>query len=104
MKGLNAGGFMGMLWMCWVQEYSEESSEEPDVDLENQYYNSKALKEENPERAIDNFRRVSPSPSRSRPGLNSWLAQKATFTVAAHYAKYGACLAHPCLVRGLLMY
>ncbi|CAG2118000.1 unnamed protein product, partial [Medioppia subpectinata] len=26
-------------------EYSEDSNSEPDVDLENQYYNSKALKE-----------------------------------------------------------
>ena len=25
-------------------EYSEESNSEPDVDLENQYYNSKSLK------------------------------------------------------------
>ena len=26
-------------------EYSEDSNSEPDVDLENQYYNSKSLKE-----------------------------------------------------------
>ena len=30
-------------------DYSEDSNSEPDVDLENQYYNSKALKEENPQ-------------------------------------------------------
>ena len=29
-------------------EYSEDSNSEPDVDLENQYYNSKSLKENNP--------------------------------------------------------
>jgi len=39
-------------------EYSEDSNSEPDVDLENQYYNSKALKEENPKAALDSFQRV----------------------------------------------
>jgi COP9 signalosome complex subunit 2 len=39
-------------------EYSEDSNSEPDVDLENQYYNSKALKEENPAAALDSFQRV----------------------------------------------
>ncbi|GIY83716.1 hypothetical protein CEXT_754941, partial [Caerostris extrusa] len=29
-------------------EYSEDSNSEPDVDLENQYYNSKSLKEDDP--------------------------------------------------------
>ncbi|KAJ6219660.1 hypothetical protein RDWZM_005472 [Blomia tropicalis] len=38
-------------------EYSEDSNSEPDVDLENQYYNSKALKE-NPERALESFQKV----------------------------------------------
>ena len=31
---------------------------EPDVDLENQYYNSKALKEKEPKAALDSFQRV----------------------------------------------
>ena len=31
---------------------------EPDVDLENQYYNSKALKEKEPAAALDSFQRV----------------------------------------------
>ena len=38
--------------------YSSESGSEPDVDLENQYYNSKALKEDNPNGALDSFKRV----------------------------------------------
>ncbi|XP_003382930.1 PREDICTED: COP9 signalosome complex subunit 2-like [Amphimedon queenslandica] len=38
-------------------EYSE-SEEEPDVDLENQYYNSKALKEDEPEAALSSFAQV----------------------------------------------
>jgi len=39
-------------------EYSEDSNSEPDVDLENQYYNSKALKEKEPAAALDSFQRV----------------------------------------------
>lgn len=40
------------------QEYSEDSNSEPDVDLENQYYNSKALKEDDPRKALESFQRV----------------------------------------------
>ena len=39
-------------------EYSEDSNSEPDVDLENQYYNSKSLKEHNPKGALESFQRV----------------------------------------------
>ncbi|XP_053674826.1 COP9 signalosome complex subunit 2 [Anopheles nili] len=39
-------------------EYSEDSNSEPDVDLENQYYNSKALKEEAPQDALKSFQKV----------------------------------------------
>ena len=39
-------------------EYSEDSNSEPDVDLENAYYNSKALKEESPSSALESFQRV----------------------------------------------
>lgn len=39
-------------------EYSEESNSEPDVDLENQYYNSKALKEDDPRKALESFHTV----------------------------------------------
>ncbi|EDO47654.1 predicted protein [Nematostella vectensis] len=39
-------------------EYSEDSTSEPDVDLENQYYNSKALKEDDPKGALQNFQKV----------------------------------------------
>ncbi|XP_078572983.1 COP9 signalosome complex subunit 2 isoform X1 [Branchiostoma floridae x Branchiostoma japonicum] len=38
--------------------YSEDSGSEPDVDLENQYYNSKALKEEDPKAALESFQKV----------------------------------------------
>ncbi|XP_070505126.1 COP9 signalosome complex subunit 2 isoform X1 [Chironomus tepperi] len=39
-------------------EYSEDSNSEPDVDLENQYYNSKALKEDSPKEALLSFQKV----------------------------------------------
>ena len=39
-------------------EYDEDSNSEPDVDLENQYYNSKALKEDDPEAALVSFQKV----------------------------------------------
>lgn len=39
-------------------EYSEDSNSEPDVDLENQYYNSKALKEDDPRQALASFQKV----------------------------------------------
>jgi COP9 signalosome complex subunit 2 len=38
--------------------YSTDSESEPDVDLENQYYNSKALKEDDPKAAMENFGKV----------------------------------------------
>lgn len=41
-----------------LQEYSEDSNSEPDVDLENQYYNSKALKEDEPQAALLSFQKV----------------------------------------------
>lgn len=40
------------------KEYSEDSNSEPDVDLENQYYNSKALKEDEPLAALQSFQKV----------------------------------------------
>ncbi|XP_076265135.1 COP9 signalosome complex subunit 2-like [Rhynchophorus ferrugineus] len=39
-------------------EYSEDSTSEPDVDLENQYYLAKTLKEDEPENAIAAFQKV----------------------------------------------
>lgn len=39
-------------------EYEEDSNSEPDVDLENQYYNSKALKENDPKTALESFQKV----------------------------------------------
>ena len=42
-----------------LQEYtSEEEGSEPDADLENQYYQSKALKESSPSAAIGSFEKV----------------------------------------------
>lgn len=41
-----------------MKEYSEDSNSEPDVDLENQYYNSKALKEDDPNTALASFQKV----------------------------------------------
>ena len=40
------------------QVYSEDSNSEPDVDLENQYYNSKALKEDDPNASLISFQKV----------------------------------------------
>lgn len=42
----------------FLKEYSEDSNSEPDVDLENQYYNSKALKEDEPQAALTSFQKV----------------------------------------------
>eukprot|EP00117_Sycon_ciliatum_P035556 scpid36272/ scgid26925/ COP9 signalosome complex subunit 2 len=39
-------------------EYSGESNSEPDVDLENQYYNSKSIKESDPRAALKSFQSV----------------------------------------------
>jgi len=43
----------------FIQEYSEDSNEDPDVDVENQYYSSKALELENPKAALEQFQKVS---------------------------------------------
>jgi len=39
-------------------EYEEDSNSEPDVDLENQYYHAKSVKEDNPRDAIISFQQV----------------------------------------------
>lgn len=39
-------------------EYSDDDNSEPDVDLENQYYNSKALKEDDAVAALESFQKV----------------------------------------------
>lgn len=44
--------------LFFFQVYSEESNSEPDVDLENQYYNSKSLKEGYPQEALESFQKV----------------------------------------------
>ena len=38
--------------------YDIDHLSEPDVDLENQYYNSKSLKEKDPKAALESFQRV----------------------------------------------
>lgn len=46
------------MFCFYLQEYSEDSNSEPDVDLENQYYNSKSLKEDDPKAALASFQKV----------------------------------------------
>jgi len=36
----------------------EDSNSEPDVDLENQYYNAKSMKDDDPDAALNGFNRV----------------------------------------------
>lgn len=49
----------GFSFICsFLKEYSEDSNSEPNVDLENQYYNSKALKEDDPKAALSSFQKV----------------------------------------------
>lgn len=50
--------FIVFFCAIYSQEYSEDSNSEPDVDLENQYYNSKALKEDTPKEALMSFQKV----------------------------------------------
>lgn len=53
--------FISHVFFCSLfkfQEYSEDSNSEPNVDLENQYYNSKALKEDDPKAALSSFQKV----------------------------------------------
>jgi COP9 signalosome complex subunit 2 len=38
--------------------YSDDEEEAPDVALENEYYNSKSLKGDNPQQALASFARV----------------------------------------------
>lgn len=39
-------------------EYSEDSTSEPDVNMENQYYHSKAIKEDSPRDSLGAFQKV----------------------------------------------
>lgn len=57
---MNSGIFIVVKFLrkSIFQEYSEDSNSEPDVDLENQYYNSKALKEDSPKEALMSFQKV----------------------------------------------
>lgn len=50
--------YLNMCLIFTIQEYSEDSNSEPDVDLENQYYNSKALKENDPNSSLVSFQKV----------------------------------------------
>jgi COP9 signalosome complex subunit 2 len=40
------------------KDYESNDGDEPDVDLENQYYNAKQLKEDNPHGALTAFEKV----------------------------------------------
>ena len=46
------------IFVCVVTNIGIQRKRGPDVDLENQYYNSKALKENNPPAALDSFAQV----------------------------------------------
>lgn len=56
--GQCVGFFFIVVSLSNKQEYSEDSNSEPNVDLENQYYNSKALKEDDPKAALSSFQKV----------------------------------------------
>ena len=45
---------------------------EPDVDLENQYYNSKSLKEKDPKAALESFQRVLDLENGEKGNLNDY--------------------------------
>ena len=47
-----------MLLETKKSQYDFVPCSEPDVDLENQYYNSKSLKEKDPKAALESFQRV----------------------------------------------
>ena len=53
-----SGVAYNLLILHFRQEYEEDSNSEPDVDLENQYYNSKAIKENDPNGALESFQKV----------------------------------------------
>jgi len=46
------------MYILFLKEYSEDSNSDPDIDLESQYYNSKALKEDDLRAALESFQRV----------------------------------------------
>uniref|UniRef100_H2YZ49 COP9 signalosome complex subunit 2 n=1 Tax=Ciona savignyi TaxID=51511 RepID=H2YZ49_CIOSA len=58
MSDMDDGDFMCDSDVDYDLEYSEDDNSEPDVDLENQYYNSKSLKEDDAALALESFQRV----------------------------------------------
>lgn len=62
-------------------EYSEEEPEEQDVDIENQYYNSKGLAETDPEAALEGFAEV----VRMEPEKADWGFKALKQTVKLYY-------------------
>uniref|UniRef100_H2YYA9 COP9 signalosome complex subunit 2 n=1 Tax=Ciona savignyi TaxID=51511 RepID=H2YYA9_CIOSA len=58
MSDMDDGDFMCDSDVDYDLEYSEDDNSEPDVDLENQYYNSKSLKEDDATLALESFQRV----------------------------------------------
>lgn len=62
-------------------EYSEEEAEEQDVDIENQYYNSKGLVESDPEGALAGFAEV----VEMEPEKAEWGFKALKQTVKLHY-------------------
>ncbi|XP_010922119.1 COP9 signalosome complex subunit 2-like [Elaeis guineensis] len=62
-------------------EYSDDETEEQDVDIENQYYNSKGLVETDPEEALAGFGEV----VRMEPDKAEWGFKALKQTVKLHY-------------------
>ncbi|CAA2991044.1 COP9 signalosome complex subunit 2, partial [Olea europaea subsp. europaea] len=62
-------------------EYSDEEPEEQDVDIENQYYNSKGLVETDPEAALEGFAEV----VRMEPDKAEWGFKALKQTVKLYY-------------------
>jgi len=79
-------------------DYSEDESEQ-DVGLENQYYNSKALKEEDPQSALDCFQSV--LDMEEEKGDWGFKALKQMTKINFHLQKYDAMMKH---YRKLLTY
>jgi len=69
-------------------EYEEGSDSEPDVDLENQYYNSKALKEDDPKAALESFQKVLELEGKDK-GEWGFKALKQMIKINFRLSKYG---------------
>lgn len=61
-------------------DYNQDEEEEQDVDLENSYYNAKAMKEDDPRLALEQFQSVRQAVERLSVGNSSTLRfRRSTF-------------------------